>query len=386
MADMVYLDNHASTAVDPRVLERMLPYFTDRIGNAASTSHAFGETAARAVETARGEVANAISSDPAEIVFTSGATESNNLAIKGVMRVAAPGSHIVVSAAEHRAVLDPVTRLRRDGCEVTMLPVDQHAYVTAESVADAIRPNTALVSVMHVNNEVGTTNPIGKIAAVCRQRGVLFHCDAAQSLGRIGLNVQASDVDLLSLSAHKAYGPQGVGALFVCRQHRARLQPLFHGGGHEAGLRSGTVPVPSVAGFGIAAKIGEQDRKYDQLRIRRLRDELWRRLREASGDLVLNGHPERRVAGNLNFSVPDVDGDVLLNEIEGIAVSSGSACSTGSREPSHVLLAMGRSSRLARASIRVGLGRFNTDEDIRIAASAIISAIEHARKKPGTAR
>ncbi len=380
MTAVVYLDNHATTAVDPRVLEVMLPYFTQHFGNAAS-SHAYGTIAAQAVETARDEVAKAISADQREIVFTSGATESNNLAIKGVLRSAPAGAHVIVSAAEHRAVLDPVNRLRREGFQVSFVSVDQHAQVSPESIAEAIRPHTRLVSVMHVNNEVGTINRVTEIADVCQKRGVLFHCDAAQSLGRVELDVGAIGADLLGLSAHKAYGPKGVGALFVRRDRQIKLEPLVHGGGHEAGLRSGTVPVALVAGFGIAARIAHDEMQADADRIGGLRDELWRRLLTDVPDVVLNGSEAQRVAGNLNFSVPKVDGDVLLSEISTVAISSGSACSAASTEPSHVLQAMGRPARLARASIRCGIGRFNTAEEIQIAAQSIIAAIRRARSQ-----
>ena len=380
MTATVYLDNHATTPVDPRVLESMLPYFTRHVGNAAS-SHAFGTIAADAVETARGEIARAISADPREIVFTSGATESNNLAIKGVLRSAPAGAHVIVPAAEHRAVLDPVNRLRREGFDVSLIPVDQHGQVSPEFIAEAIQPTTVLVSVMHVNNEVGTINLVTEIADVCRTHGVLFHCDAAQSLGRVELDVGAIGADLLSLSAHKAYGPKGVGALFVRRDRRIKLDPLVHGGGHEGGLRSGTVPVPLVVGFGAAARIADNERRADANQIGSLRDQLWRRLLADVSDLVLNGHPSQRVAGNLNFSAAEVDGDVLLDEITTVAVSSGSACSTASPEPSHVLRAMGRSARLARASIRCGIGRFNTENDIEVAAESIIAAIRRARSR-----
>ena len=380
MTATVYLDNHATTAVDPRVLELMLPYFTRHVGNAAS-SHAYGTIAAQAVETARGEVATAISADQRELVFTSGATESNNLAIKGVLRSAPAGAHVIVSAAEHRAVLDPVNRLRREGFEVSIVPVDQHAQVTPAAIEQAIRPGTALVSVMHVNNEVGTINPVTEIADVCRRHGVPFHCDAAQSLGRVELDVGRIGADLLSLSAHKAYGPKGVGALFVRRDRRTKLEPLVHGGGHEAGLRSGTIPVPLVVGFGAAARLAQDEMQADVQRIGRMRDALWRRLLADVPELVLNGHASQRVAANLNFSVPEVDGDVLLDEITTVAISSGSACSAASPEPSHVLQAMGRSASLARASIRCGIGRFNTADEIEVAAESIIAAIRRARSR-----
>ncbi len=378
----VYLDNHATTQVDPRVVDVMLPLFATHYGNAASTSHDMGLDASDVVETAREKIGLAIGAGLREIVFTSGATEANNIAIKGVLRSRGKDSHLIVNAAEHKAVLDPASRLRREGFGVTVLPVDEHACIDAESIASAIRPETVLVSVMLVNNEVGSINSVREITDVCGERGVLVHCDASQAFGKMPLDVRDLGVDLLSLSAHKAYGPKGVGILFVKESEPAiRIEPLVHGGGHENGLRSGTLPVPLIAGFGAAARLAVDELEEETARIRKLRDKLWQGLKNACPDLILNGHPECRAAGNLNVSVPNVDGDVLITEIEDIAVSAGSACTTAEPEPSHVLRAIGRSSELARASIRFGVGRFNTADDIRTAIRATVSAIERARSQ-----
>lgn len=375
-----YLDHHATTPVDPRVLEAMMPYFTTAFGNAASINHAYGRVAAEAVETARGQVAAFVGVEPRYVVFTSGATEANNLAIKGVMRAAPPGSHIITNAAEHRAVLDPAKRLKRSGYEVTILPVNEYGVVDPGRIADAVTPRTILVSVMAANNEVGSLSPLAEIGALCRDCGVLFHSDAAQALGRVPLDLSSMPVDLLSGSAHKLYGPKGIGCLIVRRgEPRIRIEPLFDGGGHEQHLRSGTLPVPLIVGFGRACEIAARERETETVRLRDMRDRLWKTLTSRVGDLLLNGHPTERLAGNLNFSVEGVDGEALMTALTGIAVSSGSACTAADPEPSHVLRAMGRNDRLTRASLRFGLGRFNTLEEIDFASGYVAGTIERLR-------
>lgn len=379
-SSLVYLDNNATTPVDPRVFDAMRDWFTKQCGNAASVSHDFGLDASDAVENAREQIADCLGAGLREIVFTSGATESNNLALKGVVRAAGPGSHLIVSAAEHKAVLDPARKLGREGFAVTVLPVDEYGCITAGAVAAAIRPETALVSIIFANNEVGSINPIAEIGAVCREAGVLFHSDAAQAFGKIDVDPTSLNVDLLSLSAHKLYGPKGIGALYVRECEPAiRIEPLFHGGGHENNLRSGTLPVPLIVGFGEASRLAHDIQRVEAGRLTDLREQLWHHMQGEVSGLVLNGHPKRRIPGNLNFSVPDVDGDVLLSEIEGIAISAGSACTSAESEPSYVLRAMGRSSQLARASLRFGFGRFNSEADAAIAADKTVSAIRTAQ-------
>jgi cysteine desulfurase len=382
MTRPVYLDNHATTPLDPEVAAAMWPWFTERFGNAASTNHAFGQEAADAVEVARGHVAAIVHADPRAIVFTSGATEANNLAIKGVLRSGRreKRGHLIVNAAEHRAVLDPARRLEREGFDVTVLQVDEFGAVDPAAVRDALRSETRLVSVMLANNEVGTLNPVAEIAAICRGRNVLVHCDAAQAVGRVPVDAAVLGVDLLSFTAHKLYGPMGVGALYVRRgPPRIRLEPLLDGGGHERGLRSGTLPVPLIVGFGEACRIAAERGPGDAERIGRLRDRLWTMLRDALPDLLLNGHPARRLPGNLNVTVPGVDGDALMTSLVEIAVSSGSACSTTTPDPSHVLRAMGRGDAAARASLRFGVGRFNTEGEIDSAAAYVVERIERLR-------
>lgn len=382
----VYLDYHATTPVDPRVREAMWPYFGDRFGNAASTHHAIGREASEAVERARTELAQLIGATSREIVFTSGATESNNLALKGVLRAerGRPG-HVVVAAAEHRAILDPARALAREGFGVTVVPVEIDGTVSPDRIAEAIRPETRLVSVMWVNNEVGCINPIEAIAELCRARGVRFHSDAAQAIGRVPVDVASAGVDLLSGTAHKIYGPQGVGWLYVKRSddRRVRLDPLQHGGGHEQHLRSGTLPLALIVGAGVAARHCFAEGEADQRRLRPLRDELWQRLTARVAGLRLNGpalDDPRRVGSNLNFSVEGVDGEALLMSLTRLAVSSGAACSSVDREPSHVLRAMGLPDPLARASLRLGLGRFTTPDDCALAVEHLAETITQLRR------
>lgn len=358
----------------------MLPFFTEKFGNAASVNHAYGSEAAEAVESARCQVADLLNVAPQCLVFTSGATEANNLALKGIVGKAARNCHVVSTAAEHRSVLDPLRRLARSGMELTLLPVDSYGLIDPAHVAAALRENTVLVSVILANNEVGSINPIREIGAVCRERGVLFHTDAVQALAKIPLNLDDWPVDLVSVSAHKLYGPKGVGALYVRRgEPRIAIEPLFHGGGHERRLRSGTLPVPLIVGFGEACRLAAREMADESVRLAALRDRLYRGLQEHIGDIELNGHPTRRLSGNLNVSFKGVDGDALMTSLKGLAVSSGSACTSADPEPSHVLRAMGRSDALARSSLRFGLGRTTTVAEIDMTIRIVASAMRHLR-------
>jgi len=382
---VVYLDNHATTRVDPRVVEAMQPYWTEKYGNAASVSHAFGHEAADAVETARAQIAELLNATPRNLIFTSGATEANNLAIKGVVQAAereGVGSvHLIVNEAEHRAVLDPARRLKRLGCELTVLAVDEYGMVDPQKLAAAIQPNTALVSVIFANNEVGTINPVAEIGEICRERGVLFHCDAAQAVGKLPVDLADLPIDLLSLSAHKMYGPMGVGALYVRGgEKRIPIEPLFDGGGHERRLRSGTLPVPLIVGFGEACKLAAEGMCDESKRIQQLRDRLWSGLSQSVEGVHVNGHPDLRLTGNLNVNFDSVDGDALMVSLKDIAVSSGSACTSADPQPSHVLRAMGVSDELTRASLRFGLGRFTTLEEIEFAVTYVADAIDRLRR------
>jgi len=376
----IYLDHHATTPVDPRVLEAMLPYFSEKFGNPASVNHAFGWEAAEAVEAARDQVASLINADPRSVVFTSGATEANNLALKGVILASPPESHVISTNAEHRSVLDPLKRLARSGTQVTFLPVDSNGQVSAEQVEAELRLNTVLVSVIAASNEVGTINPIREIGAVCRARGVLFHSDAVQAASKIPVDLSELPVDLLSVSAHKLYGPKGVGALFVRRDgRRIAVEPLLHGGGHEQRLRSGTLPVPLIVGFGEACRIASREMPEESARLMTLRDRLWSGLCREIDGLMMNGHPVQRLPGNLNLSFEGVDGEALMTSLPGLAVSSGSACTSADPEPSHVLRAMGRSDALTRASIRFGLGRSTTAAEIDQAIEIVARTVRRLR-------
>jgi len=381
----IYLDHHATTPVDPRVLEKMLPFFSEKFGNAASVNHAFGWEAAEAVEAAREQIAALLHADPRSLVFTSGATEANNLALKGVVRAASPNCHVIATAAEHRSVLDPLKRMQRSGTDVTFLPVDAHALVQPEQVAEAIRPNTVLVSVICANNEVGSINAIRELGAICRTRGVLFHTDAVQAVGKMSVDLSDLPVDLLSASAHKLYGPKGVGVLFV-RRDRARIaiEPLLHGGGHERTLRSGTLPVPLIVGFGEACHIAAAEMVEEASRLVALRDQLLVGLQRSIDGVILNGHPTQRLPGNLNVSIERVDGEALMTGLTGIAVSSGSACTSADPEPSHVLRAMGRDEALTRASLRFGLGRNTTPAEIDAAIQIVGDVVAKLRNGSDT--
>ncbi|MHB1556956.1 MAG: IscS subfamily cysteine desulfurase [Isosphaeraceae bacterium] len=377
----IYLDNHATTRTDPRVVEAMLPYFTEHYGNAASVSHRFGWEAEEAVEKAREQVARALGAEPREIVFTSGATESNNLAIKGLAQAARrKGEHIVTASSEHKAVLDPVRTLGRQGWSVAVVDCDEHGRVSAEAVEGTLTDRTVLVSVMAANNEVGTLNPIGEIGRLCHERGIIFHTDAAQAVGKVPVDVRGDNVDLLSLSAHKLYGPKGIGALYVRRRDpMVRLQPLFDGGGHERGMRSGTLAVPLIVGLGAAIELAMAELDNEARRQRGLRDRLHAAIAARVPGIRLNGHPVDRLPGNLNLSFADVDGEALMMAMRDLAVSSGSACSAANPEPSHVLRAMGLDEDLARSSLRFGLGRFTTEEEVDFAAESVGSAVEKLR-------
>jgi cysteine desulfurase len=376
---LVYLDHHATTPLDPRVLDAMLPYLREEFGNAASTTHALGWRAEAAVEDSRERIAAALSAQPKEVVFTSGATESNNLALFGVAGVAR-GGHIISVVTEHPAVLDPCRQLEAMGFEVTLLPVSPQGLIHPGAVEDALREDTRLVSVMAANNEIGVVQPIAEIGALCHARGVVFHSDAAQAAGRIPLDVEASRIDLLSLSAHKFYGPKGVGALFVRgRNPRVRLEPRQWGGGHEGGLRSGTLPVAQIVGMATALELCLAEGEAEQVRIRALRDRLWQRLSEELEGVRINGDPGRRLAGNLNVSFEGVDGERLLLGLPGLAVSAGSACASAVPGPSHVLTALGLPEGLARASLRFGLGRGTGEVEIENAGQRVVEAVRKER-------
>ena len=378
----IYMDGHATTRLDPRVLEAMLPYFGEHFGNAASRSHAFGWKAAEAVDVARRQVADLVGARPSEIVFTSGATESNNLAIKGV-DAAHQGKprHVVTIATEHRSVLDPCDRLEAAGCSVTVLSVQSDGLVDLDALARAITPDTRLVSLMAVNNEIGVRHPLADVSELTASRGVVFHTDAAQAIGRVPFDVDREAVDLASMSAHKMHGPKGVGALYVRRrQPSVPLLPITDGGGHERGRRSGTLNVPGIVGFGKAAELASAQMEVDVLRIGTLRDRLWQGLRERITDVVLNGSREHRVPHNLNVSFAYVDGEALLTLLDDVAVSSGSACASGTDEPSHVVRALGASRDLARASVRFGLGRETTEAEVDYVIDRVARVVARLRE------
>ena len=378
----VYLDNHSTTAVDPRVLEAMLPYFTEKFGNAASRSHEFGWKAEDAVENARGQIARLIHASPREIIFTSGATESNNLAIKGIAEeYRGRGNHIITQATEHKAVLDTCKRLEKFGCEVTYLPVHPDGLIDLAELRGAITPDTILISIMYANNEIGVVQPIEAIGKIAKQKKVLFHVDAAQAVGRIPIDVQKEGIDLLSISAHKIYGPKGVGALYVRRKDpRVDLSAMIDGGGHERGLRSGTLNVPGIVGLGRACELCQKEMAAESERLRRLRDKLKDAITNGLEGTSINGSMDHRLPNNLNLSFAGVEGDALLMGINDVAVSSGSACTSATLEPSYVLRALGVPEELAHSSIRFGLGRFNTDEEIDYAAARVIETVKRLRE------
>jgi len=375
----IYLDHHATTPIDPRVLAAMLPFFGPKFGNAASRSHRFGWEAEQAVEFARKRVAAIAGATPRDIVFTSGATESNNLAIKGVAEAnASKGNHLVTVATEHRAVLDAVRHLERLGYTVTVLPVGADGLLDLDRLRAAIRPETLLVSVMCANNEIGVIQPIREIGSICSEKGVLFHCDAAQAFGKVPLDVNADRIDLMSMSAHKMYGPKGAGALYV-RRRKVQLAAQMDGGGHESGLRSGTLNVPSIVGFGEACALCSAEMLEESSRLGGLRDRLLRQFVAGLEAVTVNGSLEHRLPGNLNVSFAGVNAETLMMSLPEVALSSGSACSSAVAEPSHVLRALGIGQDLAHSSIRFGLGRFNTAEEIDFVAGRVVESVKRLR-------
>jgi len=376
----IYLDYSATTPVDPRVAGKMIPYLTEFFGNAASRSHAFGWKAEEAVEEARGHVAALINADPKEIVWTSGATEGNNLAIKGAANFyKTKGRHIITQKTEHKAVLDTCRELERHGFEVTYLEVQENGLISLEKFEAAIRPDTILASIMMVNNEIGVIQPVWEIAEICRKKGIIFHCDAVQGGGRVDIDVQKFKVDLLTLTAHKIYGPKGIGALYVRRKPRVRIEAQIHGGGHERGFRSGTLATHQIVGFGEAARLAKAEMATENQRIRALRDRLLRGIKDVE-EAYVNGDLERRIPHNLNVSFNFVEGESLIMAVKDLAVSSGSACTSASLEPSYVLRALGRNDELAHSSIRFTLGRFTTEEEIDFAIDLIKRKVAKLRE------
>jgi cysteine desulfurase len=377
----IYLDNHATTPLDPRVLEAMLPYFTQDFGNAASRNHVFGWHAEEAVEQARAQVGAIIGASGKEIVFTSGATESDNLAIKGAAEFHRErGNHIITCQTEHKAVLDSCKRLEKQGFEVTYLPVEKDGRVDPERLRAAMTDRTILVSIMLANNEIGVVHPVEAIGQVVKERGALFHIDAVQGVGKVPFNVDAARADLVSLSAHKMYGPKGIGALYVRRKPRVRISPIIDGGGHERGMRSGTLNVPGIVGFGVACAIAEKELPVEAARLATLRDRLRRQLQDNLTETFVNGSLEHRLPGNLNISFAYVEGEAMMMALKDVAVSSGSACTSASLEPSYVLRALGIGDELAHTSIRFGLGRFNTEEEIDYVAQLVIEKVRKLRE------
>ncbi len=377
----VYMDNNSTTRTDPRVLEAMMPYFTEKFGNSASRNHAYGWETEEGVDLAREQVASIINASSKEIIFTSGATESNNLAIKGVAAMyKKKGNHIISAVTEHKAVIDTCMRLERDGCSVTFLPVDKYGIVSPQQVADAITDKTVIVSIMAANNEIGTVHPLKEIGAICKAKGVLFHTDATQAVGKIPMDVEDMGIDLLSMTAHKMYGPKGVGALYVRRKDpRVRLDAMLDGGGHERGMRSGTLNVTGIVGMGMAAEICRKELHSESERLLKLRNRLHEGINSKLEDAYLNGHPIHRLPGNLNISFAFVEGEGLMMGIKDVAVSSGSACTSASLEPSYVLKALGLGDELAHSSIRFGLGRFNTEEEVDFVINDVVRAVNHLR-------
>jgi len=378
----IYMDNHATTPVDPRVIETMLPYFTDKFGNAASRNHSFGWAGEEAVETARAQVASLIGASPKEIIFTSGATESDNLMIKGVAEMyREKGNHIITQAIEHKAVLDTCKRLEKYGYEVTYLPVQKDGRVDPEDVRKAITPKTILITIMYANNEIGVINPIAEIGKIAKEHGIIFAVDGVQAVGKIPVDVQKDNIDLLSISAHKIYGPKGVGALYVRRRNpRVQLSAIIDGGGHERGMRSGTLNVTGIAGLGTACEIAQQDMPKEAERMRALRDRLRKGLEAKLDEVFINGSMEHRLPNNLNMSFAYVEGESLLMGINDIAVSSGSACTSATLEPSYVLKALGVGEDLAHTSIRFGLGRFNTEEEVDYVVDKLTQVVTKLRE------
>lgn len=379
----IYLDYQATTPVDERVLKAMLPWFTQRFGNPHSGDHRHGWDAAEVVETARGQVARIVGARPREIIFTSGATEANNLAVKGAARAAgADRRHVVTCVTEHKCVLESCRRLEKEGFDVTYLPVGKNGLVSLDALAEAVTGRTALVSIMAVNNEIGVIQPLAEIGRLCRERGALFHTDAAQATGKIPLDVKAMRIDLMSMTAHKMYGPKGIGALFVRGRPTVPLEPLFDGGGQERGVRSGTVPAPLAVGFGAACEIAGEEMAGEAERLRGLRDRFLARLRAGVDRFHIHGDMERRWAGNLNVSFENIEGQDLMVRLGGISVSTGSACNSAATGPSHVLQALGPEAALLHNALRIGLGRCTTAAEVDAAADTIVAAVQGLRGAP----
>jgi len=379
----IYMDNHATTPCDPRVLDAMMPYFTTKFGNAASRNHSFGWEAEEAVDRARNQIASLINAKSKEIIFTSGATESDNLAIKGVLEFYKDkGNHIITCVTEHKAVLDSCRALERQGkASVTYLPVDKYGMVDPDAVRKAITDKTVLISIMYANNEIGTIHPIREIGKIAKEKEVIFHCDAVQAIGKIPVDVEKDGIDLLSMSGHKIYGPKGVGAIYVrSRGPRVRLTPIIDGGGHERGMRSGTLNVTGIVGFGAACEIAAKEMPEESRYLSSLRDRLQAGLFERLDEIYLNGHPTERLPGNLNVSFAYVEGESLLMGINDVAVSSGSACTSATLEPSYVIRALGTNEELAHSSIRFGLGRFNTEEEVDYVSERVAREVKRLRE------
>jgi cysteine desulfurase len=378
----IYLDNHATTRTDPRVFEAMKPYFTEVFGNAASRNHEFGWEAEEAVEKARKQIADLIGATAKEIVFTSGATESNNLAIKGIAEMYAErGNHIITQATEHKAVLDTCKRLEKDGVRVTYLPVQTNGLIDLQQLRDAITDKTILISIMYASNEIGVIQPIQEIGKIAKEKGILFHTDAVQAVGKIPVNVIADNIDVLSMTAHKLYGPKGVGALYVRRRNpRVQITAQMDGGGHERGMRSGTLNVPGIVGFGAACELAKNEMAQETKQLQYLRDKLKDKLMTELDEVYINGSWEHRLPHNLNISFAYVEGESLLMGINDVAVSSGSACTSATLEPSYVLKALGAGDDLAHSSIRFGIGRFNTEEEVDYVANKVIDVVKKLRE------
>src|SRR5712692_9048055 len=378
----IYMDNHATTPVDPRVVEAMLPYFNDKFGNAASRNHSFGWTAEEAVENARGQIARLVNATPKEIIFTSGATESDNLAIKGVAEMyREKGNQIITQVIEHKAVLDTCQRLEKNGYEVTYLPVEKDGRINLDDLRRAITPKTILITIMYANNEIGVIQPVEEIGKIAKEKGVFFHVDGVQAVGKVPVDVQKDNIDLLSISAHKLYGPKGVGALYVRRRNpRVQVSAIIDGGGHERGMRSGTLNVPGIVGMGKACEICLNEMGTEGERMRRLRDRLKENLFSKLDEIYINGSMVHRLPNNLNCSFAYVEGESLLMGINDIAVSSGSACTSATLEPSYVLKALGVGEDLAHTSIRFGLGRFNTEEEVDYVTSRVVEVVNRLRE------
>ena len=379
----IYMDNHATTPVDKRVLEAMLPYFSEKFGNAASRNHSFGWEAEEAVDKARGQIASVINAKSKEIIITSGATESDNLAIKGVVEFyREKGNHVITCVTEHKAVLDSCKALERTGkATVTYLKVDKYGMVDPDDVRKAITDKTVLISIMYANNEIGTIHPVAEIGKIAKEKGVIFHCDAVQAVGKIPVDVEKDNIDLLSLSAHKIYGPKGVGGIYVrSKGPRVRITPQMDGGGHERGMRSGTLNVTGIVGLGKACEIAKADMAEDNLRLIELRNKLQAGIFERLDEVYLNGHPTERLPGNLNVSFAYVEGESLLMGMNDIAVSSGSACTSATLEPSYVIRALGTDEELAHSSIRFGLGRFNTEEEVDFVTERVSKEVKRLRE------